>query len=401
MKLEWKRLLRSFPGIFLGSLILLSALGGIFYFCQQANIGNQKQKTVSIGIVAREGEPFIDWMIDTLETMENTKYTCKFRRLSESKAEKELAKGEISVIFIIPEKYIASIIDGENKHITIRFSQGQTTIVSFLLRELCTAASSFILDSEAGIYTLQDYYRKNLLENRAEDELELNLDYIREIARLSNGIRTEEVNSRSDYSLTATYAISAVVLFFFLWGMAYGNLLTSQNHAFYNQLKLRGVGYEKQILGRNAAFFLINFLGVLLLLAGGSLILLKLPSTLIPNLLSSAGKLWKTGFLLLPVLWMACCFIQFIYEVTQDALGGILFLMFSVVFMGLLSGCFYPLSYLPSVIQKIAPFLPVYQGCQYGLSVLYDNIQITPLLWTVGYGGFFLCITSFIRHKKY
>lgn len=339
-QMEMKRMLRSFPGIILGSFLLIALVAGAFWLCQQSSQTPAQKKVISVGIVAKKGEPFINWMIDAVEQMENTKYSCRFLRLTEKEAKKQMEEGKINVIFLIPENYITSIIRGENKHIVIRFSQGQTTIVSFLLRELCTAASSFILNSEAGIYTMQDYYKEHRLPRATEDELALNLSYIKEIALLSDGVHLEEVEIPHSYSQASIFLLSGIVLFFFLWGIAYGNLLTSQNHAFLEKLRLFSVGYPLQVFLRNLAFFLINTLGFALLLCIAFFLCywkgLSLPGTL----LSQPGSLWLFSLSLLPVLWLACSFIQWIYEMTEDGLGGAVFLFFSVLLLALLSGCF-------------------------------------------------------------
>ena len=76
-------MLRSFPGIILGSLLLILLLAGTFWLCQKSTQNPAQKKNISVGIVARKGEPFIDWMIDAVSQMKNTKYTCQFIRLTE------------------------------------------------------------------------------------------------------------------------------------------------------------------------------------------------------------------------------------------------------------------------------------------------------------------------------
>lgn len=399
-RMELKRMFRSFPGIFLGSLLLITLLAGIFWLCHQSTQTPAQKKTVSVGIVAKEGEPFIDWMIETVSQMENTKYSCDFLRLTEKKAKQQMEQGKINIVFLIPENYIFSIIHGENKHITIRFSKGQTTIVSFLLKELCTAASSFILNSEASIYTMQDYYKEHQLPRLSKDELSLNIAYIKEIAKLNDGIRLEEVALPTSYSTSSTYLLSGIVLFFFLWGIAYGNLLTSQNHAFQQKLRLFFLGYPKQILIRNLAFFLINILGFTVLLILAYLLCRIKAFSLSDTLLSQPGTLWLFGISLLPVLWLATSYIQWVFEVTEDSLGGSVFLFFSILLLALLSGCFYPLEYLPSAVQRLATVLPIYHSTAYGLSCLYCKFSLLDFLWTVGYGIAFLVSTILWRHGR-
>lgn len=396
-QMELKRMLRSLPGIILGSLLLIFLLAGTFWLCHKSTQNPAQKKNISVGIVAREGEPFIDWMIDAVSQIKNTKYACQFMRLTEKEAKKQMEQGKINVIFLIPQDYVASIIRGENKHVTIRFSQGQTTIVSFLLRELCTAASSFILNSEAGIYTMQDYYREHRLPNASKDELTLNIAYIKEIANLEEGVRLEEVSIPSSYPQTSRYLVSGIVLFFFLWGIAYGNLLTSQSHAFQQKLRLFSLGYPLQVMLRNLAFFLVNVLSFALLLMLAYLPCRWRGITIPDTFLSQPECLWLFGPALLPILWLATSFIQWIYEATEDRLGGAIFLFLGTLLLALLSGCFYPLDYLPLSIQSLAKTLPLYHSVEYGLSCLYGSPSPVHLIWTLGYGSGFLGIAMLWR----
>lgn len=399
-QLEMKRMLRSLPGIILGSLLLILLLAGTFWLCHKSTQNPAQKKNISVGIVAREGEPFIDWMIDAVSQMKSTKYTCHFRRLVEKEAQRQIEQGKINVIFLIPKDYVASIIRGENKHVTIRFSQGQTTIVSFLLRELCTAASSFILNSEAGIYTMQDYYREHRLPHASRDELNLNIAYIKEIAKLEEGVKLEEIKIPDSYSQTSRFLASGIVLFFFLWGIAYGNLLTSQNHAFQQKLRLSSLGYPLQVILRNLAFFLINTLCFALLLAIAYILCHMQGMPLPGTILSHPERLWVFGVSLLPILWMAASFIQWIYETAEDRFGGAVFLFLTTLLLALLSGCFYPLDYLPLSIQNLAMALPLYHSVEYALSCLDRSPSPIHLVWIMGYGSGFLGITMLWRNVR-
>lgn len=382
--LELKRMLKRLPLILLGSLLLLFLLGGMFAIFQQNSKQNSKKTAARIGVAAAKDEPFIDWMITTISSIENTKYTCSFERMDEETANAQLQSGDIDIAFIVPSDYIASIIRGENKHLVIRFGKGQTTIVSFLFRELSHAASAFILDTEAGIYSMQEYYEYHNLPDKTEDELTLNLQYIKEIVSLDKGIRTQEIETAdTSYPLSWQYLIAAFVLFLFLWGLTCSRMLTCQNRAFQNQLALQGVGYSKQILARGLSFLITAFVNYLLFFFLASLFMAVTSFSIPKTLCNTPTGLWKFALSGIPILLLTSAFIQFVYEITGDAMGGILFLFFSVLILGLCSGCFYPFSYLPQTLQKIAPALPVYQACRYGLSILNGSFSGRSFLYLI------------------
>lgn len=400
IRLELKRMLLSLPGICIGSLLMLALIAGFLFVCQTSSEGTQKKEPVTIGIVAAEDEPFVDWMITTVSSIKKTQDTFRFHRMSEKVANKQLQEGKISIIFVIPEQYISSIINGTNKHVTIRFAKGQTTIVSFLLRQLSEAASSFILNSEAGIYSMQEYYEKYNLPNQREDELTLNLQYIKEIANLEDGVTVEEVQTDTSYPMTSVYLVSAIVLFSFLWGLTCSKMLTSQTRAFQNQLWRNGMKQRSQLFARGIAFFTTNLVNFAILIILASILILTKKLTFADTLLTDIGGLWRFAVLLIPVLILTSAFIQLVYEITEDAFGGILFLFFSVMVMGLFSGCFYPLEYLPEMVQNIGRYLPVYHLCQYSLSILYESFDKMALIYTLLYSVIFYAIILFVRHIR-
>ncbi|MDD7403734.1 MAG: ABC transporter permease [bacterium] len=399
---ELKRMLLSLPGICIGSLVILLCISGVLFACYAGSKNQEEKQMISIGMVADENEPFLDWIVDTISGLEKTKDTLNIKRLSEKEADKQLKKGEISVIFIIPHNYIYSIIDGNNAHVTIRFAKGQTTVVSFLLEQLTHAASSFILNSESGIYSMQEYYKIHHLANTDKDELTLNLQYIKEIAKLNRGMKTEEVetNVSSHYSTAALYFVSAIILFLLLWGLTCSKMLTSQTKSFQNQLRLRGVSFSKQLFARGIAFFAVNLIFFLCLVLVAGIVMQKDTFTIKNTLLANSSGLWQFALLLLPVLLLTTSFIQLVYEITEDAMGGVLFLFFSVMIMALCSGCFYPFSYLPEIIQKIGKCMPVYQLCQYSLSALYRSFDTSALLLILSYTVCCYAVMLLLRHIR-
>ncbi len=370
MKSEMKCMLKKFPLLILGNLLVFSFLAGILSISWKSSRHADGENSIVVGIVAKEDEPFIDWMVAAVSGMENIKDAFRFRRVSKQEADHKLESGEIAVAFLVPSDYVASVINGENKHVTIRSGKGQATIVNFLLRELSHAASDFILDTEAGIYTMQEYYKKQGLPNLRKDEMELNLRYIKEIVELGKGIQAEEIPTEKAYPLPEQYLVSALVLFLLFWGLTCSQILIPPNKAFQNQLALFGVGSGKQCLARGIAFFTVACANYLVFFGIVSILLYAAHFPLQDTVCSNMAGVWKFAFCLIPVLLFSAAYIQMAYEAAGDAMGGVLFLFFSIFGMGLCSGCFYPFHSLPGAIQAIAPAIPVWQARHYALAVL-------------------------------
>ena len=69
----------------------------------------------------------------------------------------------------------------------------------------------------------------------------------------------------------------------------------------------------------------------------------------------------------MPAILLVCSFILIVYELFGDGVGGMLFIFFSTVIMGFISGFFYPSSYFPEWVQYLGRFLPT--------GVLFDYVS--------------------------
>lgn len=398
MYLEIKRMFLSLPKIFLGSLFLFALLAGFLAVCAQG-VGHEKEKNrITVAVTAAVDEPFVDWMITTVSNMKNTAYICSFERMEEDLAEQKLKSGEIDAVFLIPRQYIASIIKGENKPVTIRFGKSQATVADFLFRQLCEAASSYILGSEAGIYSLQEYYAYHNLPKEREDELELNLRYIKEIIDLNQAVSKEETLGKGSYPLTSQYAVSGLLLFLLFQGLAYSKLLAPGSRSLQNQLTLEHLGYGRQLLAKETAFFLSvlpTYLFFFLIIS----IVVKISGFTLPEtIFSDFNGIWRFAVSCIPLFITSTILILLVYEITEDAAGGLLLLTFSILLMGLCSGFFYPLEHLPQAVRSIAPLLPTYHLLQYGLAVLHQSFAADSFLMLIFFSAL-SCLLIIIRKE--
>lgn len=396
--LEIKRMFLSLPKLFLGSLFLFALLSGFLAVCAQG-INREKEKdTITVAVAAAADEPFVDWMITTVSNMKNTAYICSFERMEEALAEQKLESGEIDAVFLIPKQYIASIIKGENKPVTIRFGKSQTTVADFLFRQLCEAASSYILGSEAGIYSLQEYYAYHNLAKEREDELELNLRYIKEIIDLNQAVSKEETAEKGSYPLISQYMVSGFLLFLLFQGLSYSKLLAPKNRSLQNLLTLEHLGYGRQLFAKETAFFLSvlpTYLFYFLLIGIGMKISgFSLPETTCSDL----NGIWRFAVSCIPLFITSTILILLVYEMTEDASSGLLLLTFCILLMGLCSGFFYPLEHLPQAVRSIAPLLPTYHLLQYGLAVLHQSFATGSFLMLIFFSAL-SCLLIIIRKE--
>ena len=391
--LEEKRMLLSLPKLLFGSLILLLLLSAALYVFQTSSEQKAEEETIHIGMVAEKDEPFLDWAIDVIEEMPDLGYSFTITRLDKKEAETAFQDKKANILLLIPKNYIRSLISGKNPPVTIQFEKGQASFDSFMMKELCKAASSYILDTDAIIYSMQDYYKEYNLPNDKKDELQINLQYITEVVAFRDGIEEIQADSAS-HSSSSAYAASGVILFLFLWGIMLAPGLTAINTTFRKQLSLFGIGTIKQNFAKSISCLTGMLLSLFLFLILFALLQLKLALPLDDTILSTPAGYPLFLLAMLPILLCASCYTLLLCEFSGDSLSSILLCFFSVIFMGLFSGCFYPLTYLPDGIRKLSAFLPTLHAKSYFLSVLYGHFPRKDFLLLMTDGCLFFLLAA-------
>ncbi|MBR1742955.1 MAG: hypothetical protein IJ733_14025, partial [Lachnospiraceae bacterium] len=257
--LETKKILLQLPKLLLGSFLLLAVTFFCIFLIRANSAREEKSKPVFIGILAEKEEPFIDWIIKTANNMPDMGYSFHIERIEKKTAENHFFDEDSHVLFIVPKNYISSIIDGKNEHLTIRFSKSQTTIVNTLIKELADAASSYILDTEGAIYSMQDYYKKYHLPNESKDELFLNIKYVQEIIDFTDAIEAVPPDAKRESSVPVVCLSAGIVLAPLILGLILTPVLTSEGQLNKQLIRLR-LYIRKQIFVKILVFILTIFI---------------------------------------------------------------------------------------------------------------------------------------------
>ncbi len=405
--LEHKKYRSALPRILGGFFLILLILTGCIMLYQIYASQQHQKDIIHIGIVAEPDEPYLDWMMKTIENMEGLKDSCQFTSISATDGKKGLQSGEYTALFIIPHNYIHSLIVGEEAILRIQFGQGQSTIASYLVRELASAASQIMLDTQAGIYAMDDYYLEKQFPHRSKDERSLNIRYLQKILQRKQIFTLEEVSGNTVTDKTHYFAVGILWTLIAL-GFTCPEVLRSETHVLRDQLYLSGFRDWKRILAKELALLLTFgsvYLILVLLLAISTPWISFLSSALhipassgFPVILYAGAKLLALS----PVLCVICGWILWIYEVSRDNLSSILLLFVSCIFFSFLSGYFYPLSYLPSGIQHMAAVLPTRVMLTYCYHILNGIWHASDLLALLGYGGvLYGSLIGISKYQKY
>lgn len=396
--LEFKKNRTSIPSMLIG-LFVLFILGGFLLFSWQQQIHAEKKPT-TLGIVADKDEPYIDLFLKVLKNTETLKDNYEFVMLSQEEASKKLEREQISVVFQIPKDYINKMIIGEIEPITIQFGNGDSSLPSLLLRQLSQSISSLLLNTQAGIYAMDDYYLAHQLPNQKKDERALNIEYIMKILNRQSAFEVEEIQSENGLSYTQYYTTVILLLLLFFLGLVSPKVFRPENPTFEQKLRLAGLDTVKQFICRQLASWLLFasfFFGIALLFST----VVSVTSLSIPDFTQTGFFSWMGTFLpILLTIPMVCAFLGLVYELIPDLTASILFLFLCTLLLGYLSGYFYPIAFLPKGLQLLSTFLPTRVLFQYASGCISQNISLYRLGVLILYTVILLLLSILLRKKR-
>lgn len=253
LSLELKKYRLAFPKICGGLCLILLLIIGYLLLYQLYSSEHQKQSKIQIGITADPEEPYLDWMIQTIQSMKDLKYSCEFELVSEEEGMHHLQSGRYTALFLIPQDYIHSLIAGDEAVLRIRFCQGHTTIANYLVRELGNAASQIMLDTQAGIYAMQDYYQENHWPDMSKDELSLNIRYLKKILSRKEIYSYEEIPATGTLSDQTHYFAVAILCLLTALGFTCTTVLHREPKPFVQKLRQSGFQDWQRILAKLTA----------------------------------------------------------------------------------------------------------------------------------------------------
>ena len=98
--------------------------------------------------------------------------------------------------------------------------------------------------------------------------------------------------------------------------------------------------------------------------------------------LDDANILWSQGFAvkLIPALLVITALQFLIYEFSTGLIGGVLAQFLGAVALAYVSGCFYPISFFPDVIQTFSAVLPTGAARSYVSAVLYGDADVGDIV---------------------
>lgn len=361
--LEIKKIIKMFPRMLLQA-ILLMVLIGVIAFCGVKGMEREPLAVnVDIGVVVREDNTMTRMTLNYVQNMESVAQICRFVQVSEEEGFRQLERGNIAALVVLPEQLVEGIMNGQNPTVDIIFPK-DAVLEAMLFRELTESGAGLLRVAQAQIYGAIDTAKEyGLTEQLSAMEADIdcyNLAFALDRLVLYDG---ETVSAVGRMSILQYYAASGAVLFLLLAGMAAYPVMQQEPTVFRKQLVRQGVGTLWQCLCKwlcgltcmglltSAAWVLFRTAGVLVPESSE-----RLMSALVGGRNRSPAGV-QVGMILL-ILIVVTTFIYMIYSIAGSRTSSILIIFLFSVLMVYLSGGFIPSVLMPQTMQTIGDKLP-------------------------------------------
>lgn len=391
-RMQFKRISKLFPRILFVTGIFLFA-GLAFLKSYTSSQKEEQSQILTIGITASDSDlEFMNWGITLLENIDQSKFTLSLEMVTVQEGELRMDQGSLDAWIILPEDYIQRVYHGEEVPMEFRFGRSQSGITSVLVKQLANTVAEILLDSKAAVYAFQDTSKELDLDYRGLDD-ELSFLYIGNILQRSDFTEILDVSSRDDLDPIAFYCCIGLLMLLLFWGLNCGTFLSEKDPMFQRLLARRGLSVGKQLLGKYLCLLTLFFF-TYSIIAVGVCTLFYQTGAVLPGLEWKGLPEWIHTFVCFTaVLPPICGLVLWIYETAKDAVGGTLFFFFLIVILGFLSGFFYPMSFFPEWMQKIAQYLPARVLFEYAKACMTQISIGTEFLHLYGYTGILVLLS--------
>lgn len=398
-KLQLKSIFKIFPAILLIMALTFGAIATVGGLALKNNLDAENKHKISIGVVGDMEDFYLDIGLHVLKNVDNARFYIDISPMEEEAKEK-LEKREISGYLDIPYNYVENIYSGRNKpakYVTLNAPTGFGTIIS---NEVALLVSDIVTESQNGMYSMQDIARKYNNKNFWNNVEKLMFSYMDKLLMRKNMYDIELLGVSDKLSFEGYYICGITILFILLFGISASRIFSMKNFAYARLLKVSGIKAYKQVLCEYMAYFIVTMI-TLLIFATVFGFVVSNGSFGIPELYGvGISQCYMFLIKIIPVIVMLTMMQMAIYESIPNVVGSVLAQFFIAIFIGYLSGCFYPNYFFPKLIQDVMLYLPIGNGFSVARKTMAGEPLGNELMLTLGYVLIFATVAIKSRNYK-
>lgn len=366
IKVQLKRVGKALPGICLltvfltlGLLVFMKAM----FLIEESKAENQ---AVRVGVVGDIDDTYLGIGINVIKNMEGIKNLADIQAMTEEEAKRKFASGEISAYLLVPDGFIDSVIYGENKQLTYVTNETARDIGGLLINELVGSISQMVTMTQTSVQAMQTYMLEHGMQDGLWEATEgINIAYIEVVMNRMEVFELEEIGISNSISFTGHLFTGVLLLLMLLWGINAVSLLVREENSLIKILHTRGLDGKKQVLAEVGAYSILQCVTLLCVFVCVLIIKSAFGLAIQEWDVLEAGEKFLFLIKLVPVVVLTATMQAFLYELVTNVVTGVLLQFVVSVSMAYVSGCIYPLSFFPAILQVLGAYSPIGVALRY------------------------------------
>lgn len=366
LKVQLKRAGKALPGICLltvfltvGLLVLMKAM----FLIEESKSEN---RIVNVGIVGDIDDTYLGIGIEVIKNMDGIRNLADIQTMTEEEAKQAFASGDISAYLLVPEGFIDSVVYGENKQLTYVTNEAAQDIGGLLINELVGSISQMITMTQTSVQSMQSYMLEHDMRDGLWEATEgINIAYIEVVLNRMDMFELEELGISNSISFTGHLFTGILLLLMLLWGINSVSLLVRSENSLLKILHTRGLNSRKQVLSEVGAYLVLQCASLLCVFVCVIIIKAAFGLSIREWDVLEAGEKLLFVVKLVPVVMLTATMQALLYELVTNVVTGVLLQFVVAVSMAYVSGCIYPLSFFPEVLQVLGAYSPMGVALRY------------------------------------
>lgn len=400
LKLQLIRMIRFYPKPLIFTLILGLCFGVLGAFAVGLDSDREELEKINIGVVGDMTNSYLDLGLTALQNFDSSRFSVEILTLEENEAKEMLRSGKISCYVYLSDDFASAAVHGRYVPAILVTDSASPGFSTAIVKEVSKMVESLVFESQNGVFGAQNYIGERSGDDAAYWAIQdLALDYVSVLLARDSVFETSVQGGAGGLSLAGHYVCALGVFLMLIWGVVFAPVLVSRDMSHEMLLASRGTGAACQILCRFLAYFITLWLTVLLVCLGAA-------ATSYAGIfdfglrLSVAGDFILLAARLAPAAAAVTAMHLFLYECSSGMVGGIILQFVAALSLGYVSGCFYPTSFFPVILQKAAALLPSGAAVSYAESCISTGGTSSALYILFGYTALFVLLASVIRRLK-
>ena len=360
-RMIWKKGLLLLPRFVIAIACTAAVLFGVVYWYASYSQKGQVIAKAQVALVTAPGDLVTRLGANAIITIDSVRQVCDIQFMSEKEAEEGIRAGKIDAAIYLTRDIYNDISSGENTPVRVQVSSRSLAGLE-LFKELLADGMTMLQTGEAMVYSLDavadDHAAKvsvsDLMDRFALQYVDLAMDrnktWNRELLSAYGNI-----DSVQFYTMTLILVVTCV-----FFGMGFGGLYDRQSRTVEQCLRRTGIGTGTGTLARISVITVV--LWTLMALIAWILGTYTELSVFHPmQLLYLAALAFSiAGLIHLIHSWMSGAF-------------GTIFYLLIVVLLFVSGGGVFPPAYLPPLIRRMVPFLPIHLWQQFLTEILWGS----------------------------